>query len=86
MKYTTNIVGKHGSEGPSNPLGFLLSAFCILLIFHCFIVMVVDFDFDSRMGWVGLGGTMAHYCITACSEECSLASDLQAQQQGFAFQ
>ena len=20
------------------------------------------------MGWVGLGGTMAHYCITACSE------------------
>ena len=26
------------------------------------------------MGWVGLGGTMAHHCITACSEECSLAS------------
>ena len=23
------------------------------------------------LGWVGLGGTMAHYCITACSEECS---------------
>ena len=25
----------------------------------------------SGLGWVGLGGTMAHYCITACSEECS---------------
>ena len=38
------------------------------------------------LGWVGLRGTMAHHCITACSEECSLASNLQAQQQGFAFQ
>ena len=29
---------------------------------------------------------MAHYCIAACSEVYSLASNLQAQQQGFAFQ
>ena len=35
---------------------------------------------------LGLGGTMAQYCITACSEKCSLASNLHAQQQGIAFQ
>ena len=29
---------------------------------------------------LGLGGTMAQYCITACSEECSLASNLHAPQ------
>ena len=38
------------------------------------------------MGWVGLGGTMADCCITALSKNCSLASNLQARQQGFAFQ
>ena len=25
---------------------------------------------SSRVGWVGLGGTMAHYCITACKKIC----------------
>ena len=38
-----------------------------------------------RVG-LGLGVTMAQYCITACSEKCSLASNLHAQQQGIAFQ
>ena len=32
------------------------------------------------LGWIGLGGTMAQYYITACYE----ASNLHAQQQGFA--
>ena len=35
---------------------------------------------------LGLGGTMAHCCMAAYSKNCSLASNLQAQQQGFAFQ
>ena len=35
---------------------------------------------------VGLGGTMADECTAPFSKNCSLASNLQAQQQGFAFQ
>ena len=34
----------------------------------------------AGMGWDGMGGTMAHCCITAYSKDCSLASNLQAQQ------
>ena len=44
------------------------------------------FELLYTWGWVGLGGTMAHHCITACSEECSLASNLRAQQQSIAIQ
>ena len=32
---------------------------------------IISFD---GMGWDGMGVTMAHYCITACSEDRSLAS------------
>ena len=40
----------------------------------------------KRFGFwgLGLGGTVAHCCIAAYSKDCSLASNLQAQQQGFA--
>ena len=48
--------------------------------------LIVVHLYHSALFDVGLGGTMAHYCITACSEVYSLASNLQAQQQGFAFQ
>ena len=34
----------------------------------------------------GLGGTLADFCLTARSKNCILASNLQARQQGFAFQ
>ena len=35
---------------------------------------------------LGLGETMAPFCITEYSKDCSLASNLQAPQQGIAFQ
>ena len=38
------------------------------------------------MVWFGFGGTAAHNCIAAYSKDYSLASNLQAKQQGFAFQ
>ena len=34
----------------------------------------------------GLGGTLAEFCRTARSKNCSLASNIQARQQDFAFQ
>ena len=35
---------------------------------------------QTHPGWDGMGGTLAHCCITAYSKDCSLASNLQAQQ------
>ena len=42
--------------------------------------------FGKVNSWVGLWGTVAHYCIAASPEVYSLSSNLQAQQQCFAFQ
>ena len=54
--------------------------------YFCNIVMVGHFTFGLCWDGMGMGVTMAQYCITACSEKCSLASNLHAQQQGIAFQ
>ena len=63
---------------------------CKVLISQCFSFSLhlwsSQFNLSWVSGWDGMGVTMAQYCITACSEECSLASNLHAPQQGFAFQ
>ena len=43
-----------------------------------------EYHDQQRRGWSGL--VCGYYCITACSEDCSLASNLRAQQQGVAIQ
>ena len=61
----------------SMPTGFYDSLFIILVNPGKGLDRKVEF---------GFGGTAAHNCIAAYSKDYSLASNLQAKQQGLAFQ